>query len=119
MQPFFSSTRASMISWPTTKCRCSRGLRSSTGTELQGMYCMAAGADLLLFPARSPARLATVPERADLARAAGLRELLPERAAAFVFDLFVFDLLFAMSAISRGSFTILYTCRHPPTASGR
>src|SRR5271166_2125049 len=41
MHPFFSSTRASMISWPTTNCRCSSGLRSSSGTVCQGMYCSA------------------------------------------------------------------------------
>src|SRR5580658_1532290 len=41
MQPFFSSTRASMISWPTTNWRCSSGLRSSRGMVRQGMYCSA------------------------------------------------------------------------------
>src|SRR5262249_7767003 len=37
MQPFFNKTRASMTSWPTTNWRCSRGFRSSSSTELQGM----------------------------------------------------------------------------------
>src|ERR1039458_9920792 len=38
MHPFFNSTRASIISWPTTNCRCSSGVRSSSGTLLHGMY---------------------------------------------------------------------------------
>src|SRR5580704_4371487 len=46
MQPFFNSTRASMISCPTTNWRCSSGLRSSSGMACQGMYCRTADARL-------------------------------------------------------------------------
>src|SRR5579862_2805064 len=42
MHPFFNSTRASMISCPTTNWRCRSGLRSSRGMVCQGMYCNAA-----------------------------------------------------------------------------
>src|SRR5208283_3498001 len=52
MHPFFSSTRASMISWPTTNCRCSSGLRSSNGTVLHGMYWSAAGRALRFVTTR-------------------------------------------------------------------
>ena len=34
----FRSTRANIISWPTTNCRCSSGFRSSSGILCQGMY---------------------------------------------------------------------------------
>src|SRR5437588_4239149 len=37
MQPFLRSTRATMMSRPTTNCLCSSGLRFSSGTVLQGM----------------------------------------------------------------------------------
>src|SRR5580704_9931480 len=42
MHPFFSSTRASMISCPTTNCRCSSGFKSSSGIACHGVYCSAA-----------------------------------------------------------------------------
>src|SRR3954471_11000120 len=52
MQPFFSSTRASMISCPTTNWRCSSGFKSSSGIVCQGIYCRAAGAAACLVTAR-------------------------------------------------------------------
>src|SRR5579863_194280 len=67
MQPFFSSTRASMISCPTTNCRCSSGFRSSSGIELQGVYCNAAGLAACLVTARLAREWDLV---ADLAREA-------------------------------------------------
>src|ERR1700733_2973884 len=42
MQPFFSSTRATIISCPTTNCRCNSGFSSSSGMLCQGIYCSAA-----------------------------------------------------------------------------
>src|ERR1700741_1777745 len=53
MHPFFSRTRASMMSCPTTNCRCSSGLRSSSGIVCQGMYCSAAGPAACFVSARS------------------------------------------------------------------
>src|SRR5215471_882254 len=41
MHPFFSRTRASIISWPNTNCRCNKGFRSSSGIVCQGTYCRA------------------------------------------------------------------------------
>src|SRR5260370_36411747 len=38
MQPFFISTRATMMSCPTTNCRCSSGFKSSKSIEDQGTY---------------------------------------------------------------------------------
>src|ERR1700675_1836646 len=38
MQPFFRRTRATMISWPTTNCRCNSGFNSSRGMVCHGMY---------------------------------------------------------------------------------
>src|SRR5438132_14027732 len=38
MQPFFIRTRATMMSLPTTNCRCSSGFKSSRSIEDQGMY---------------------------------------------------------------------------------
>src|SRR5208337_52356 len=55
MQPFFSSTRASIISWPHTICRCSSAFSSSSGTLLHGIYCSAAGLAVRFHTAR-PAR---------------------------------------------------------------
>src|ERR1700728_4043999 len=52
MQPFFSSTRATIISCPTTNCRCSSGLSSSSGMVCQGMYCSAAVTAACLITAR-------------------------------------------------------------------
>src|SRR5580700_7974390 len=43
MQPFFSSTRASMISWPTTNWRWRSGFSSSRGIEPHEVYRSAAG----------------------------------------------------------------------------
>src|SRR5580704_4088619 len=53
MQPFFSSTRASIMFWPTMKWRCRSGFRSSSSTDLQGMswnwgLALAAGLRLVL-----------------------------------------------------------------------
>src|ERR1035438_605132 len=52
MQPFFSSTRATIICCPTTNCRCSSGLSSSSGMVCQGMYCSAAVAAACLVTRR-------------------------------------------------------------------
>src|SRR5271157_412650 len=52
MHPFFSNTRASMISWPTTNWRCNNGLRSSSGIEVQGMYCSSSFLGMRLVAAR-------------------------------------------------------------------
>src|ERR1039457_2199460 len=52
MQPFFNSTRATIISWPTTNCRCSSGLSSSSGMVCQGMYWRAAVPATCLVSAR-------------------------------------------------------------------
>src|SRR5882672_1579987 len=38
MQPFFIRTRATMMSLPTTNCRCSSGFKSSRPIEDQGTY---------------------------------------------------------------------------------
>src|SRR6266851_4901222 len=38
MQPFFISTRATMMSCPTTNCRCNSGFKSSKSIEDQGTY---------------------------------------------------------------------------------
>src|SRR5579872_4629305 len=52
MHPFFNSTRASMISCPTTNCRCSRGFRSSSGMVCHGTYCRLAGLAACFVTAR-------------------------------------------------------------------
>src|SRR5689334_20668635 len=52
MHPLSSSTRASMISWPTTNWRFSSGFRSSSGIVCHGMYCRATGGAAGLLTAR-------------------------------------------------------------------
>src|SRR6266849_665700 len=38
MHPFFIRTRATIMSWPTTNCRCSSGFKSSRSMEDQETY---------------------------------------------------------------------------------
>src|ERR1700693_5067190 len=52
MHPFFNRTRATIISWPTTNCRCSNGFSSSSGMVCQGMYCNPARPAACLVTAR-------------------------------------------------------------------
>src|ERR1700722_2025261 len=82
MQPFFNSTRATMISCPTTNCRCSSGFSSSSGMVCQGIYCKTAVPAACLVTAR----LAREWETADFALA---------RVAVLVFAL-VFSFFFGM-----------------------